>query len=141
MVADFVTTGKYVSVNYIEQNSGTTANDFSDTVEYTVTAIDGSFQVYSIEVLMTITRAQLDDLITAGADVTKVDTSDIADMSCLFSGNFTFNQDISGWDVSNVKNMESMFFCATGFNQNSCGWDVGNVTEWSAFNSLSSFNL
>ncbi len=131
LVADFVTTGKYVSVNFVEQSAGVTGNDFSGTIEYTVTAIDGSYQVYSIEVLMTVTRAQLDALITAEADVTRLDTSDITDMSSLFLNNSSFNQDISGWDVSNVTDMSGMFHGAIGFDQDISAWDVGNVLDMS----------
>ena len=37
------------------------------------------------------------------------DTSEITDMSGLFSYMIDFNENISGWDVSNVTNMSRMF--------------------------------
>lgn len=50
LVADFVTTGASVKVGATEQVSGTTANDFSGPVTYTVTAADGTQQVYTVNV-------------------------------------------------------------------------------------------
>ncbi len=50
LVADFVTSGASVKVGATEQVSGTTANDFSGPVTYTVTADDGSQQVYTVNV-------------------------------------------------------------------------------------------
>ncbi|MBN2041856.1 MAG: hypothetical protein JW864_17605 [Spirochaetes bacterium] len=50
LVSSFTTTGVLVSVGSTAQVSGTTANDFSDDVEYTVTAEDGSTAVYIVSV-------------------------------------------------------------------------------------------
>ncbi len=85
-----------------------------------------------------ITREQLKVMIENGEDVTKVNTSQITDMSGLFSMEFDFNQDISNWDVSNVTNMAGMFWAASSFNQDISNWDVSNVTNmhmmfWSAY--------
>ena len=78
-----------------------------------------------------------------------IDTSNITDMSFLFTGskfngniskwnvynvtNMTgmfirseFNGDISNWDVSNVENMQGMFLRST-FNGDISNWDVSNV--------------
>ena len=81
--------------------------------------------------LLPITREELEQMIAKGKDVSKVNTSEITDMSYLFEGDTTFNQDISGWDVSNVTDMGSMFFGASVFNQDISGWDVGNATNMS----------
>jgi hypothetical protein len=50
LVATFTTTGDSVTVNSTEQVSGTTANDFSNTVTYTVTAADSTTQDYTVTV-------------------------------------------------------------------------------------------
>jgi len=50
LVATFTTTGKSVAVNSIVQVSGTTANDFSSSVTYTVTAADDSTVTYTVTV-------------------------------------------------------------------------------------------
>jgi surface protein len=44
-------------------------------------------------------------LVRSGEDVTKVNTSEITDMSHMFYVAKLFNQDISNWDVSNVTDM------------------------------------
>ena len=56
-------------------------------------------------------------------DLSKLDTSEITDMSNLFKWS-KFNGDISNWDVSNVTSMNGMFAYATSFNQALNGWDV-----------------
>jgi hypothetical protein len=50
LVASFVTTGRTVTVGGVVQVSGTTVNDFSRNVIYTVTAEDSSTQTYTITV-------------------------------------------------------------------------------------------
>lgn len=48
--ATFTTTGTSVKVGAVVQTSGTTANNFTDTVEYIVTAADGTTATYSVAV-------------------------------------------------------------------------------------------
>ena len=97
--------------------------------------------LYAQWTLRPITRAELETMIANGDDVTKVNTSEITDMSRLFYGNSTFNQDISGWDVSNVNDMDYMFGFAESFNQDLRNWDVSNVTLMSnMFFLASAFN-
>ncbi len=68
-------------------------------------------------------------------------TSDITDMSYLFSGRFSFNEDISNWDVSNVTNMNGLFAVANAFNQDLSNWDVSNVTNMNGlFSGAYAFN-
>jgi hypothetical protein len=50
LVAKFVTTGVSVQVNDVDQVSGTTANDFSNPVTYTVVAENGSNKTYTVTV-------------------------------------------------------------------------------------------
>jgi len=76
-----------------------------------------------------ITIERLKEMIMNDEDLTKVNTSEITDMSYMFSNEKEFNQDISGWDVSNVTNMEGMFYKAYKFNQPIGKWDVSNVTN------------
>ena len=56
-------------------------------------------------------------------------TSNVTDMSLLFSNTTSFNEDISAWDVSNVNNMSGLFYFATAFNQDISAWDVSSVTQ------------
>ena len=57
------------------------------------------------------------------------DTSNVTDMSNIFSGYTSFNKDISGWDTSNVNNMSNMFNGCTSFNQDLTGWNASNLTD------------
>jgi hypothetical protein len=50
LVADFSTTGACVRVGGVVQQSGVTANDFSNAVEYEVAAEDGSIALYTVRV-------------------------------------------------------------------------------------------
>ena len=52
LVAAFTTTGTGVKVNTLAQTSGTTANNFSVPVLYTVTAADNSSAVYTVNVII-----------------------------------------------------------------------------------------
>jgi len=75
-----------------------------------------------------------------GADLTKLCTSLVTDMSLLFYGNQSFNQDISNWDVSHVNNMSAMFRAST-YNQSIANWDVSQVTNMSSmFYDAAQFN-
>jgi hypothetical protein len=53
LIATFTTTGESVSISSIVQVSGTTANDFSSVVTYTVTAADSTTQEFSVAVSIT----------------------------------------------------------------------------------------
>jgi surface protein len=105
------------------------AQDFGDDLTYTLTQGNGNPLVYTAIVFTTVSRAQLDIMIAADEDVTRVDTSSITDMSFLFYGENTFNQDISGWDVSSVTDMIYMFHNATAFNQDIGAWDMSSVRD------------
>ena len=69
------------------------------------------------------------------------DTSEVTDMSYLFSGAESFNQPLNNWDVSSVTSMYSMFKKAKSFNQPLDNWDVSNVIDMSwMFSDAKSFN-
>ena len=59
------------------------------------------------------------------------DTSNIADMSCMFSSAKSFNQPIGDWDTSKVTDMSAMFLGADSFNQPIGDWDTSKVTDMS----------
>ena len=62
LVASFTTTGASVAVGDVAQVSGTTVNDFSDPVTYTVTAADGSTQDYTVTVTAVWVRPEVDEI-------------------------------------------------------------------------------
>ena len=100
------------------------------------------FGLFSTELMNpTITREQLVQMIQNKEDVSKVNTSEITDMSELFRDNATFNQDISNWDTSSVVSMEKMFQNTKNFNQSLNSWDTSNVKEMdSLFDGAEKFN-
>ena len=59
-----------------------------------------------------------------------LDTSNVVNMRAMFAGT-KFNQDISSWNTSNVTDMSHMFSGATVFNKPLNTWDVSNVTDMS----------
>jgi glycopeptide antibiotics resistance protein len=58
MVATFITTGANVKVDSTAQVSGTTVNDFTNQVTYTVAAVDSSTQDYSVTVTVALSSAK-----------------------------------------------------------------------------------
>ena len=114
---------------------GTDVDGNSATIAMTYTVL------YIASVPPPLTLEQLTEKIQTGADVTRVNTSQITDMSSLFYNLTSFNQDISNWDVGNVTDMSGMFQNASSFNQDISNWDVGNVTFISGmFYGATSFN-
>ncbi len=61
LVATFTTTGSSVKVGSALQVSGTTANDFTDPVDYTVTAADGTTQAYTVTVTVSTSNSGFPD--------------------------------------------------------------------------------
>ena len=75
------------------------------------------------------------------ADLIRLCTTPVTDMSGMFTNEPIFNQNISGWDTGNVTNMTFMFYNANLFNQDIGGWDTGNVTNMqSMFHNANFFN-
>jgi surface protein len=69
------------------------------------------------------------------------DTSEVINMSSLFSNKDDFNEPIGNWDVSQVTDMNSIFYCATSFNQDISAWNMSNVRNMEdMFRYASSFN-
>ncbi|GFE56853.1 DUF5018 domain-containing protein [Geobacter sp. AOG1] len=58
LVATFTTTGASVKVGGVVQVSGTTANDFTNPVVYTVTAADGSTTQYTVTVTVALNSSK-----------------------------------------------------------------------------------
>ena len=123
------------------------------TATLTVTPNDGSVDgiADTIDIVInTLTRSELDTLIsnyttsstTENANfIINANTSEITDMSSLFSANSDFNLDISGWNTSRVTDMSDMFNGVDGFNQDIGSWDTSSVTDMEMmFNSATNFN-
>ena len=62
-------------------------------------------------------------------DIGSWNTSNVNDMSWMFTSATAFNQDIGSWDTSNVTNMYRMFGGAEVFNQDIGSWDTSNVLD------------
>ncbi len=80
------------------------------------------------ELIVEIQKATKVDVRGMNADLNYIDTSNIVDMSYLFSRGWRgfalaeFNGDISKWNVSAVTDMRYMFYDATAFKQNLTSW-------------------
>jgi surface protein len=64
-------------------------------------------------------------------DISGWNTINVATMFMMFEGAWAFNQNISTWLTTNVTNMSRMFSTALAFNQNISTWDTSNVTNMS----------
>ncbi len=86
----------------------------------------------------------VDDEINAQGDTANlniIDTSNITDMSSIFSNKGNFNGNVSQWDVSKVTTMSNMFAGAQKFNGNVSSWNISSVTNmFSMFNNTKAFN-
>ena len=56
-----------------------------------------------------------------------IKTTNVTNMSWMFSNARGFAQDISGWDVSNVISMNYMFYNSLLFEQDISNWNMSNV--------------
>ena len=63
----------------------------------------------------------------ANPDVSKWDTSNVINMDEMFSHAEAANPDVSNWDTSSVGNMESMFYNAESANPDVSKWNTSNV--------------
>ena len=62
-------------------------------------------------------------------NVTGWETSEVTDMSSLFSDADAFNADISNWTTTAVTDVSSMFAHASAFDRDISGWDVSGVDQ------------
>ena len=86
-----------------------------------------AFRPHTKEELIQIIKDEIDKN-GLKCSLNHIDTSEITDMSCLFSdlGLSKFNGDISKWNVSKVIDMTKMFF-ESNFNGDISEWDVSRV--------------
>jgi surface protein len=101
-------------------------------------AVPGDKGVINGVTFEAVDRALLIQRRDDGADLTKVCTSLVTDMSTIFYEK-DFNQPIGNWDVSNVTNMSMMFYKST-FNQPIGNWDVGKLVDMHYMFGRSRFN-
>jgi hypothetical protein len=81
------------------------------------------------------------EYVKSNADLSRVITSKVKDMSFLFYQSQLSDPKIESWDVSNVKTVSWMFGYATEINPNLSYWDMGSVVDFSdMFHGTKKFN-
>ena len=79
--------------------------------------------------------------ITKYGHISLWNTSNVTDMSNMFSYAYNFNEDIGEWDTSKVTNMSRMFYYTQRFNQDIRKWNTSKVTNmYSMFKHAIKFN-
>ena len=148
-VADFLLAANGVTVLCTGANVGDTGEVGG--VIYTARSeaqIDGLIDAENYEPLATTCTSNVTDMsgmfssATAfNQDVSSWDVSSVTNMKYMFQDAIVFNGDISSWDVSSVTNMRYMFYRAEAFNQDISSWDVSSVTNMKGmFAVATSFN-
>ncbi|MEZ0005649.1 surface protein [Flavobacterium sp. 28YEA47A] len=80
-------------------------------------------------------------VLNSPANIGNWNTSNITNMSQMFSRTYLFNQNIGNWNTGNVTNMSEMFNSSSVFNQNIGNWDTSKVTDMNLmFGNASAFN-
>ena len=67
------------------------------------------------------------DKVASSVALSSLDTSNLTDMSNMFSGCSLFNTSIATWNTDSVTDMSGMFNGASSFNQNLSEWCVGLI--------------
>ena len=87
-----------------------------------------------------VSEQQLRDYVNSNyPDLNRLVTSQVTDMSYMFSNTTVFNQPIGNWDLSNV-NMNGMFSGAASFNQPIGNWETTFTFVARMFQNATSFN-
>jgi len=94
LVATFTTTGTQVDIDGTKQISGTTANNFTAPVVYTVTGIDSTTQDYTV----TVTNEPVNELATAVRISMTPYTPSHPGVLCTATGYVTGNIDVTDMD-------------------------------------------
>lgn len=103
----------------------------------------GSWDVSNVTDFSRLFAAQSEDdpFVHFNADISGWQTSQVANMSGLFSNAISFNQALGNWDTSAVTDMSGGFQGAESFNQSIEEWDTSSVIDMSSlFNGASAFN-
>lgn len=118
---------KYLTVTFVPKPNGEprfflAENGITCKCDYVISGQKGILNGIEFEA---VNNALLRQKVEEKADLTRLCTSMVTDMSGLFNEKEP-NQAIGNWDVSNVIDMSKMF-AGSGFNQPIEYWDVSNV--------------
>ena len=124
---------------------GTQTNMFQGSQSYIPVTItldaDGRISDGDLKQAIANWDTQKSSIISQIGEMNTWDTTNVTNMSSLFSSKSTFNEDISTWNTSNVTNMDAMFESATNFSGDLSNWNVSKVTSmYQMFMFNTSFN-
>lgn len=115
------------------------ANAFQGCSNLTVTATDAPLLTGVASLTYMFMGCTL--LTSLGVTATSWNTSNVTDMSYMFSGAKAFKGDIGGWKTDKVTTMSNMFLNAKAFNGAIGGWATSTVTNMvNMFNGATVFN-
>ncbi len=133
-------TSVYLMLSFFQKEGPIYRAENQVTLKATEEAEVGKEYLFEGKRYLVVDDSLLREAIKTEADLSRIITSKVTDMSYLFYMSPLKDPQISGWDVSNVKTMTWMFGLAPIINPDLSHWDTGSVVDFSdMFNGAKKF--